>query len=455
MSLEKQTLHIRGMHCRSCELLLEDSIGSVPGIKRVRTNFKKGIAEFHYEGTPPNKRELEAAVIAAGYSLGMGEEEKKQFFSRNFEDYVELTAAVALLFIIYIVLDTLGILNLNFSPNTTSGLIGVLIVGLTAGVSTCMALVGGLVLGISSRHADLHPEATAVQKFRPHVFFNIGRLVPYALLGGVIGLLGSALKISSSVIGMLTLVLGFVMLFLGLKLIDIFPRLHNATISLPKGVSRMLGLTTEVKEYSHRGAFLTGALTFFVPCGFTQAMQLYAVSTGSFTQGALIMGMFALGTLPGLVGIGGLTSVVKGAFARYFFKFAGVIVILLALFNISSGYNLTGWNFASLGKFYEESAGNAGAVARMENGKQIVEMTQVANGYNPRQLTVKKGIPVVWKIKSTTQYTCAAYISMPAASISQPLKLGENIIEFTPTKTGTMKFTCSMGMYSGTFTVVE
>ncbi len=454
MSHKKITLDIKGMHCRSCEILLEGEIEKVAGVKKVRTHYKKGVAEIEYENEP-EQSELEKAVNDAGYSIG--KEDKKHFLSRNPAEYLELGAAGVILLVVYLVLKSTGILGASINTGGSSGLVGVLIVGLTAGVSTCMALIGGLILGISSRHAELHPEASMAQKFRPHVFFNFGRLASFTVLGGLIGLLGSAFKLSSSVLGILTITLGFVMLFLGLKLVEIFPRLHNKNIVLPKIISRLFGLRMDIQEYSHRGALITGALTFFVPCGFTQAMQLYAVSTGSFMEGALIMGIFALGTLPGIVGIGGLTSAVKGSFARYFFKFAGLVVVLLALFNINSGWNLTGFTFAQVADWgRDQGTLTTGSVeAKIENGKQIVEMVQAANGYSPSQFTIKKDVPVVWKIRSTTQYTCAAYINMPGAGISEPLFLGENTIEFTPTKTGPMRFTCSMGMYSGSFTVVN
>ncbi len=456
MAHKKITLQIKGMHCRSCEMLLEQHIGEMQGVKKVITNYKKGTAEIEYFGDEPRMRELEKAINKAGYTVG--QEDKKHFFSRNPKDYAELAVAACVLFLIYTVLRALGVFNINLNLSGTPGLIGVLLIGLTAGVSTCMALIGGLVLGISSRHAELHPEATAQEKFRPHIFFNLGRLASYTLLGGFIGLLGSAFRLSSPVLGSITMILGIVMLFLGLKLTEIFPRLRNKGLVLPKGISKLFGLSTERKEYSHRGAFITGALTFFVPCGFTQAMQLYAVSTGSFTQGALIMGIFALGTLPGIIGIGGLTSAIRGSFARHFFKFAGIVVIMLAFFNITTGFNLTGWSLPSLPSFgltTQSSGDSPNKAVEIVDGKQIVYMTQQIAGYSPNQFTLKKGIPVIWKITSESQFTCAAYISMPSQGIRQPLKLGENTIEFTPTQTGQMRFTCSMGMYKGVFNVID
>lgn len=441
------------MHCRSCEILIEKNLLKVPGIKKVRGSYKKGIIEIESETDQPDSKSIERAINLAGYALG--KDDKKHFFSRNPADYKQLGLAVVIFLVFYVVFKLSGIGGLSINVGSTPGLIGVLVVGLTAGVSSCMALVGGLVLAISSRHAELHPEASTAQKFRPHIFFNFGRLTSYVVLGGLIGLIGSGLRLSSPVIGTLIVGIGIVMLFFGLKLIEIFPRLTNKNISLPASVSRLFGLGNDVKEYSHRGAFITGAATFFVPCGFTQAMQLYAISTGSFLSGALIMGTFAVGTLPGIAGIGGLTSVIKGTFARYFFKFAGLVVIALALFNISTGFNLTGLSLPSIPSFNLGQSASAAGTVTIENGKQIVEMNQLAAGYSPNQFTIKKGIPVVWNIQSETQFSCTAYISMPSAGIAQPLHTGLNTIEFTPTATGQLRFTCAMGMYSGNFNVID
>ena len=129
-------------------------------------------------------------------------------------------------------------------------------------------------------------------------------------------------------------------------------------------------------------------------------MQLYAMSTGNFLSGALIMGAFALGTAPGLLGIGGLTSVLKGAFAKKFFKFAGVLVIV-SLFNISNGANLTGWKPSLKRNIVAEEPADDPNVT-IENGVQIVKMDQLAGGYKPNSFTIQKGIPVKWIINLKT-----------------------------------------------------
>jgi len=448
METKKELFLIQGMHCRSCELMIEEHISKISSVQRVQVNHKRGIGEVHYTGHKLSYSEVEKAVRNSGYTLGAARQ-KKLFFSHNPLDYIELGFAAGVLLLIAMWLKIFGVFDLNYSFGSSPGLIVVALVGLTAGISTCMALVGGIVLAISTRHAELHPEATPSQKFKPHLFFNAGRIISYTVLGGAIGLVGSAFRLSNTVLGILIIVVGIVMFLLGLKLIEIFPHLSGG-FTLPKFISRLFGTKQESKEYSHRGAFLSGMTTFFLPCGFTQAMQLYAVSTGSFIQGSLIMGIFALGTMPGLLGIGGLTSVMKGWFSRYFFKFAGLVVIVLALFNISNGYNLTGVTVGFAAQEQQDSRLDS----KIENGVQTVEMTQ-ANGYRPNNLTIKKGVPVKWVITSTNPYNCSSYITLPNLGIARALRQGKNVIEFTPEKTGTIKFTCSMGMYRGYFNVIN
>ncbi|MFA4853476.1 MAG: cupredoxin domain-containing protein, partial [Bacteroidales bacterium] len=91
----------------------------------------------------------------------------------------------------------------------------------------------------------------------------------------------------------------------------------------------------------------------------------------------------------------------------------------------------------------------------MENGVQVVKMTQTASGYSPNSFTIKKGIPVKWIVTSEDAFSCAASIVSSKLGIRKNLEAGENIIEFTPTEIGSIRFTCSMGMYSGSFNVVD
>lgn len=453
--MKKQTVFIQGMHCRSCEILIEDGIKDIAGVRSVKVNHKAGTAEVAYKGHLDTQA-IQSVVEEAGYVLG--KPENLPFISTRKEDWNQLSMVAMILVSLYFIGRWLGIFNLgNLASNNYSSLPVVFLVGLTAGISTCMALVGGLVLGASARFAKQRPLASPLEKFTPHVFFNIGRVVSFFILGGLIGWVGSILQLSLTVTGLLTILVGLSMLIIGAQLTDVFPRLSGWQFTLPKGISRLLGIDTHKQaEYSHKNSMILGGLTFFLPCGFTQAMQLFAMSTGSPLSGALTMGIFALGTAPGLLGIGGLTSVIKGAQSKYFFKFAGLVVVALAFFNISNGLRLTGFDGSVLGI----STGVQGKTLNEPNmqqntGVQVVRMTQSARGYSPNAFTVKKGVKVRWIVTSTDPYTCASSLVSKKLNIRQALNEGENVIEFTPTETGKIAFSCSMGMYAGSFNVIN
>jgi uncharacterized protein len=453
--MKKTTVNIAGMHCRSCEILIEDKLQALNGVVKTVVDHKKGTAEI-YSKEAPNKRLISEVIEKAGYRLGQSGGEKKSFISKNPKDYLEIGASGVILFIIYKLISILGFTNLISSVSMKpSSLAAVLLVGVTAGFSTCMALVGGLVLGLSSSFAKENTDESFIGKFRPQIYFNIGRITSFFVLGGVIGAVGSIFALSGTATAVMTLAVALIMLTLGLQLTGLFSRL-NQGLTIPKNITRLLGIGDETRlKYSNKTAVATGALTFFVPCGFTQAMQLYAISSGNFVSGALIMGIFALGTSFGLLGIGSLTSVVKGSFSKLFFRFTGVVLIVLSIFNISNSFNLLGWNSG-----VELNRNTTGAVSTDKNvqydGKiQIVMMDQLSSGYSPNNFNIVKDIPVKWVINSKDPNSCAASIYSAKLGIRKNLEAGENVFEFTPKEVGQIKFSCSMGMYNGVFNVVE
>ncbi|MDP2838318.1 MAG: sulfite exporter TauE/SafE family protein [Candidatus Moranbacteria bacterium] len=446
--MNKLTIDIAGMHCRSCEILTEEELSSVPGVTKVRTDFRKGIAEVFFQEKQPSAAALKQAIEHAGYTLGRGE---RSWMSDDIAAWVELLFALGIVLTLFFFAKTFGLFDIALgSSERLSSLPFVLLLGVVAGLSTCMAMVGGLVLAVSARFSERHPEASVRQKFSPNVYFNLGRIAGFALLGGLLGVFGSTFQLSALSVGAITLIIGGIMLLVGLQLLELFPRLSAWKLTLPKGIARVLGVQSHSKrEYSHGRTMLLGALTFFLPCGFTQLTQLFVVAQGSPMIGALTMGTFALGTAPGLLGIGGIAATATGSFRRFFFKMAGVIVIALGLFNFQNGAVLVRLNV-------NVPNGNDRAKTTLPTGAaQAIRITQQANGYYPKELFVKRGQPVKLIIDSRESYSCAASFMMPQAGIRQILKPGENVFEFTPEKSGAMPFSCSMGMYRGVINVTD
>ncbi len=447
MSYKTLKINVSGLHCKACELLSEEKLSSLPGVKAVRVSQSRGQAEIDYSNEAPDLKIIGNELHKLGYHL-QGEVKKESDDKKQKHNWQELGLALLIAAALGLVLKFTGWSNwqTNFNSETLN-FGGVWLVGLIAGISTCMALVGGIVMALAADYTQRHPEASATRKFLPHIYFNLGRIGGFFLLGGLLGSLGSVLKISPLGSAWLSLFIGLLIIFLGLQIIDIFPALRRFSFTLPKSVAKFIPTNTKNRHYRPTSALIAGALSFFLPCGFTQSMQIFALSSGTFWGGAMIMGFFALGTTVGLLSLGGLVSLIKGKRRGLFLKTAGLIVIVFGIFNFSNAYRVLRINAEANPQINstEESTGEV----------QVIQMIQGGNGYTPNNFEVEVNRPVRWEIKSTVPYSCASSLVVPAIGVNRQLEKGINIIEFTPTKVGSIKFSCSMGMYSGVINVVS
>lgn len=437
--MKKITIPVSGMHCRSCELILEKSIKKLENIEKVEANEKKWTLEISYNESEPDIKHIEQIVKENGYKIGSGK--KLPWISTNIDDYINLFVTAVILFLLYIFASSIGWNFWNIG-NTSSPTASVaLLIGLTAGVSSCMALIGGLVLGITSNWNKEHANASTWTRFSPHIFFHIGRVVGFSVLGGVLGFFWSAIHFSNMFLGAMTGLVGLFMLTLGFNLTNLSPRIWSLSPTLPKFFWKNInGDGTSIWSI-----LITGALTFFLPCGFTLAMQVYAISTGSALTGALILGFFALGTIPGLISIGLVTALLRGEWLKKFLAFTWVIVLILGIYNISNGYTLISLSFPTASISQNVDTGNLEV--------QEVRMTQDDSGYTPNSISIDAGKKIRWIITSKSAFSCSSQITVPSLGISKQLKEGENIIEFVAPISGEIPFSCSMGMYRWKFIV--
>lgn len=442
----KKTLKINGMHCASCEVLLERKFKQVKGIEKVIVSHSKGEAELHCS-CDPNIKELNSLIIPHGYSIA---EQLSADTIKITRDHIEIGAIFIIVFGIYLFLKQFNLLpqGLSITDNMSYGF--VFLIGLVAAASTCMAITGGLLLAISAKFNEKNKDLTKKEKFRPHIYFNFGRIVSYTILGGVVGALGSFLQISDTFAGILTIIASILMIIVGLQLLNIFKFLNKIQVKMPKFIAHKI-----YDKSSTKAPFFLGASTFFLPCGFTQALQIYILAKGDIIIGAITMLAFALGTLPGLLSIGVVSSSLKEKHQRYFTKFAAVIVIMLGIFNISSGLTLTGTNVAISNLVPQEQQIIQDPNVKLVDGKQIVEMAVNGLDYSPDVFTIKSGIPVEWRVDGKGAQGCAQILSAPTLKIREFIGGTIKTITFTPSKPGKIRFSCSMGMAGpGVFNVL-
>ena len=249
----------------------------------------------------------------------------------NRDMYRAVPIAMSIL-VLFVLLQKAGLVNLMNGGEMGYG--AVFLIGVIASLSTCMAVVGGIVLSLSATFAR------AGSGLRPQVYFHLGRLCGFFILGGVIGLLGTAFTLNTTMTFFLNFVIGAVMVVLGFKLLGV-GFFERTRISFPKvfrsHIERTLALNTSVTP------LLVGIATFFMPCGFTQSMQVYTLGAGGFMEGGLTMLVFALGTLPvlSLVSVSS-ASLAESRYASLFYKVAGLIVLAFALLNLINSFVIIG-----------------------------------------------------------------------------------------------------------------
>lgn len=451
---KKLNMQISGMHCASCEVLIERKLQKIPGVNKVKVNHATGRAEI-YCADAPKIEDLQAAIQADGYTIHPVETHTSEPKPIS-EDSAQTGAIFLLILAIYIVLSRFNLFpeGLAISDNMSYGFI--FAIGLVAAVSSCIAVTGGLLVAAAAKYSELHPNLSGIRKFKPHLYFNAGRVIGYTVFGGLVGALGSILTLSTEATGWLTVLVSIVMILLGFQMLHIFPALRRFQPKMPKFLSHKIHDLTGSDHPSV--PFVLGAGTFFLPCGFTQALQLYVLSTGDMLTGALTMLVFSLGTLPSLMSLGAISSFAKGNFQKIFLKVAGILIVMIGIFNINNGLVLAGADVRtwlspsrSAGTLQEDAQ-----VAELVDGKQIVRMKVDGYDYYPSRFVVKQGIPVEWRIDGTGAAGCAQVLVAQKIGLQKYITEGENIVTFTPTETGNIPFSCSMGMTTpgAGFTVV-
>ncbi len=439
--------HVKGTHCANCEVLIERKWEQIPGVEKVRVNHATGKAEIVCS-SEPTLEQLNEAVKEHGYTIYWEESPGGKDYFEISRNHVEWGAIFILVIGAYLLLKRFQFLPDIGVPDTI-GYGAAFLLGLVAAVSTCIAVTGSFLLAVSAQYNEAHPELSGSQKFRPHLYFNLGRIVSYTLFGALLGLAGSVFTFSARFNGILLIVVSAVMILLGLQMLHV-PLL----VRIPSFTSFITRRLYDAQEKKRHGPFVFGAATFFFPCGFTQALQLYVLTTGSAFLGAGIMLAFALGTVPALLSVGALSSVAKGKMQHHVKKVAAVVVLFAGVVSLNSGWALTGATITGASVGIPTGATDT-ALPALTEGKQVVNMKVAGIDYLPDVLTVKKGVPVEWRIDGSRASGCTSVITIPALGIAKRLsRTDTTVISFTPSTAGTLRFTCGMGMASGTFRVI-
>lgn len=334
----------------------------------------------------------------------------------------------------------------------------IFITGLTVGGLTCLAVQGGLLASVIAAREKEEVEKGVNKKnpVFPTLTFLTAKLITYTALGFILGAFGGAIGISQTAQIIMQLLAGLYMVAIALNLLNIHPIFRYVIIQPPRFLLKMVRNQSKSKDLF--APALLGAMTVFIPCGTTLAMEALAISSGNAVLGATIMAVFVLGTSPLFFGVGFLTSILGDNFRTRFLKIAAAAVLYLGITSIDGALIASGFpmNSQNLNLYF-----NSFQTSKNQNTSETINVSQMheiyvfGNGYSPNYIRVKKDLPVSITLVGQDAYSCASAFRIPSLGISKNLGPNEKYtFSFTPTTSGQIVFTCSMGMYRGVIEVI-
>ncbi len=456
----------KGMHCQSCESLIEKSVNKLNGIHSVKADYATETVEVSFDGSHVNADQISQAIASKGYNCYLIRDqpieranEKKESQSQPVErgadsgyysinpKWMGITFGIIGIMVVGYFIFKLanGVALPEISQNMGYGLL--FLVGLLTGFH-CVSMCGGFVVSYTAKHAQ---EGT--KSYKSHFMYGLGKVISYTVIGAAFGFLGSIIAFTPMMRGVAGIIAGIFLVIFGLNMLNIFPWLRNIRLRMPSFITKF----THTESRKYNSPLVIGLLNgLMIACGPLQAIYIMAAGTGSVLEGAKLLFVFALGTLPVMLSFGFLTSFISSKATHKILKASGVIVIVLGLMMINRGLALTGTGFDTTSILSSVSAGGSqitGGVAVVSGDYQTIRMDVTRYGWEPNKFVLKKGIPVKWIINGKELNSCNKAIQVPKLGLKFDIKPGEQVIEFTPTQEGTIPFSCWMGMIPGTFIV--
>lgn len=475
-SPKKEIFSVKGMTCVACEARVEKQLKKIKGIQNVKASFSKNNVEVQYESVAIPFQEMAKTLKEEDYTLvqktvnpsvkvAPSQVAQTTVQSEATWTLSQFSAIVVILLVGYLLIkNTIGF---NFIPEvTTASGYGVLfVIGLLTSLH-CVAMCGGI--NVAQCVAYAKPGSKPSASVIPSILYNGGRVISYTIIGGIAGAIGSAVSFTGWARGLIAIVAGIFMLLMSISMMGILPSLNKFIPRMP----RFLRIKA-IKSTRNKGPLYVGLVNGLMPCGPLQAMQLYALGTGSFLVGASSMFFFSLGTVPLMFGLGVVSTMLGKKFTKNMLKVSAVLVLVLGVVMINRGLALSGVKLLPTSMVNsssnkqaateETTTDNAQAtaavgkegVAVIDGDVQTIQTTLTAQGYP--EIAVQKGVPVKWHLLADKSSItgCNSTLIIPKYNLEVKLQPGDNLIEFTPDGSGTIPYSCWMGMITSQINVVD
>jgi uncharacterized protein len=429
LAVIKKRFMARGATCRNCEHIIKREARKEEGVISIDYDFSTERGTVLFDDSKTSLTDVFGRIEAKGYSCSEDQGSRWQG---------GLFALIGIIVLGYFILRFSDSIPIPAIDPRMSYLL-LFLVGLLTGFH-CIAMCGGFVVSYvtGDRKAGRSSNMS-------HILYGAGKLVSYTLIGAAFGLLGSFIAFTPVVRGIVGMAAGLFLIVFGLSML--IPFLRRFSIPIPKVLSKVM------HSNSRRGPLVIGLLNgLMIACGPLQAIYVMAAGTGSLVEGAKLLFIFGLGTLPVMLGFGYFASFASLKWSNYLTKASGVIVVLLGILMLNYGLTLTGAGYDLKSLAAADPLPEA-PVPTMTSGFQEIRMDVTSKGWEPNSFVLQKGVRVKWIINGKQITSCNKAIQVPKLGLEFDIKPGEQVIEFTPTEEGKIPFSCWMGMIPGQFIV--
>ncbi len=437
--------YLEGMTCHSCVSIIKKEVKKLEGVNSVKVSLTKGEAIVNYDSEKINIDTIYKKIEEKGYFCLAGNEKPQTDYLKTGSMMVLLAGVLVVGYFLYSLIG--GVELPALSANISYGLL--FIVGLLTGFH-CIAMCGGFMVSYTAKDAK-----AGRPSHMSHVKYAIGKTLSYTIIGAVFGLIGSIIAFTPMMRGVAGILAGIFLVLFGVKMLGV-KWLNKFSFKAPSFIYRLTG--------KNSSPLVIGLLNgLMIACGPLQAIYIMAAGTGSMVEGAKLLFVFGLGTLPVMLGFGFFATIVSSKMTHKILKASGVIVLILGVVMVNRGLALTGTGYdaqslfgrATLATGINFEVGNAEGNVVLNNGYQEIHMTVDRSGWSPDKFVLQKDVPVRWIITGEEITGCNNAINVPKYDLEFGIEKGEQIIEFTPTEEGIIPWSCWMGMIPGTFVVVD
>jgi len=198
-------------------------------------------------------------------------------------------------------------------------------------------MCGGFVVAYSSSKIDTKFSKTT--QFISHLFYSLGRVTSYVIIGMVSGFVGSVISFSTTSRGYFFFLVGILMILMGFSLMGKIRFLTSLESSL--GTKPFVKKIFQTLMYSKSiySFYGLGMLNGFLPCGLVYFFAVSAAASGSVLWGGIIMLIFGLTTIPSLLGFGFIIGFLNsGNLREIMIKIASIVIILYGIYMSYLGY---------------------------------------------------------------------------------------------------------------------